>query len=103
MTITAVVANIIAAEEHLEEVQSQLEALVASTAAEEGTKQYVLHQDTADAASFWVYEVYADQAAFDAHMGSDTMASVMVALGDKLGGPLALHVLKPVKAKGLEI
>ncbi len=102
MPIT-VLANIIAAEEHLSEVQSQLESMVAAAQDEAGTVQYVLHQDVADATSFWVYEVYEDQAAFDAHMGSDVMASVMAAIGDKLGGPFALHTLTPLAAKGLAI
>lgn len=102
MPIT-VIANIIAAPEHVAEVRTQLESLVAAAQQEAGTIQYVLLTNPADETAFWVTEVYEDQAAFDAHMGSETMATVMGAIGDKLGGPFGLHMLEPIAAKGLDI
>ena len=103
MTKTVVIANLVAKEDTIGVVQSELEKLVASTADEAGTVQYVLSQDAADATSFWVFEVYADGDALNVHMGSETMASMLVSLDGKLAAPPALHVLTPVKAKGLDI
>ena len=103
MTKTAVVANLVAKEDTIGVVQSELEKLVASTADEVGTLQYVLSQDSADATSFWVFEVYSDSEALNVHMGSETMASMLVSLDGKLAAPPVIHVVQPVKAVGLEI
>lgn len=103
MTKTAVFAHLVAKEENLADVQSQLERLVVSTTDEDGTLQYVLSQDSADTTSFWVFEVYADDDAFQTHMGSDAMANALVTLDGKLAAPPELHVVRPVKAKGLDL
>lgn len=99
----AMVAHLVAKPEHLEEVQSLLEELVDSTTSEDGTELYVLNQDAADGSSFWVYELYADDAALGVHGGSDTMAKVMVGLDGKLGATPELIVVRPVKAKGIGV
>ena len=62
-----------------------------------------LNQDAADGASFWVYELYTDDAALGVHGGSDTMAKVMVGLDGKLAETPELIVVHPVKAKGIEV
>ena len=99
----AMVAHLVAKPEHLEEVQSLLEELVESTATEAGTELYALNQDAGDGASFWVYELYTDDAALGVHGGSDAMAKVMVGLDGKLGATPELIVVRPVKAKGFEV
>ena len=53
--------------------------------AEPGTLAYILHKNTKDPTEFIYYEVYQDQAAFDAHGKSDHMR----AFGGKIGGILA--------------
>lgn len=78
-----------------------LGALVDATEGEDGTVEYVMHADAADTETIWFYEVYADQAAFDAHTGSAAMAEV----GGKLGGGLLAGApemwrLEVVKRKG---
>ncbi len=40
---------------------------------EPGTEQYVLHRSTKDPNTFFVTERYTDQAAFDAHAGSEAL------------------------------
>lgn len=99
----AMVAHLVAKPEHLAEVQSLLEELVDSTLAEDGTELYLLNQDAADGASFWFYELYADDAALGVHGGSETMAKVMVGLDGKLAEAPMLTVVRPVKAKAVEI
>jgi len=53
--------------------------------AEPGTLSYVLHKNTKDPTEFIYYEVYQDQAAFDAHGKTDHMKK----FGGKIGGVLA--------------
>jgi quinol monooxygenase YgiN len=103
MSKISMVAHLVAKPEALDEVQSLLEELVDSTTSEDDTELYVLNQDAADGASFWVYELYADDAALGVHGGSETMAKVMVGLDGKLAATPELIVVRPVKAKGIQV
>lgn len=67
---------------------------------EPGTLHYVLHHDLGDADVLWVYEVYADQAALDAHGGSEAMAALIGAIGGSLGGAPELTLATPIGGKG---
>ena len=66
---------------------------------EHGTEEYVLHRSTTNPNVFFVTELYADQAAFDAHAGSDAFAALGKSLGDFIEG-FDLQLAEPVKAKG---
>jgi quinol monooxygenase YgiN len=68
---------------------------------EAGTLQYILCEDSGDDNAVWVYEVYADQAAFDAHSGSDVMKALGASIGPFLAGRPELTFLSPVRGKGL--
>ncbi len=56
-----------------------------------------------DSGSFWFYEVYADQAAFDAHGENPALREVFGALGGLLAEPPEMHVVTPVQAKHLSV
>lgn len=68
---------------------------------EEGTLEYVLCEESGDENAVWVYEVYADQASFDAHSGSDVMKALGGSIGPFLAGRPELTFLSPVRGKGL--
>jgi quinol monooxygenase YgiN len=68
---------------------------------EAGTEIYILSLDTADEDVAWVYELYTDNDALTAHSGSDTMATLIGALGDTLGGAPDFLMTTPVSGKGL--
>jgi quinol monooxygenase YgiN len=68
---------------------------------EEGTLEYILCEDAGDENAVWMYEVYADQASFEAHSSSDTMKSLGGAIGPFLAGRPELTFLSPVRGKGL--
>jgi quinol monooxygenase YgiN len=53
--------------------------------AEPGTLAYILHKNSKDPTEFIYYELYQDQAAFDAHGKTDHMR----AFGGKIGAILA--------------
>ena len=72
-------------------------------AKEPGTIEYVLHRSSTDPNILYVTEVYEDQAALDAHMGSDHFKSFGGSLGDLVNGA-DLQFLTPVlAAKGLDL
>jgi len=61
------------------------EMIATVKALEPGTLAYTLHQNAKDPTEFIYYEVYQDQAAFDAHGKTDHMK----AFGGKIGAILA--------------
>jgi quinol monooxygenase YgiN len=67
---------------------------------EPGTLLYVLHRSKDDAELFWVSELYADDAAFAAHRGSEAMAAASPPLG-ALIAESELMIGEPVFAKGV--
>jgi quinol monooxygenase YgiN len=70
---------------------------------ESGTIHYALHRSTQDPNTFFMTEVYDDQAAFDAHAGSPAFAKLGGALGEYVDSA-DLHFAEPVKAaKGLDL
>jgi quinol monooxygenase YgiN len=100
MSQIAYVVKLTAAEGKRDEALAILGKLVAATEDEPGTVQYVMHTEANDPQVIWFYELYADQAAFEAHIGSTTMAEVMGSLGGLLDGPADMRQLEIVQAKG---
>ena len=84
-----------------DEAAAGLQPMLEHVEAEEGTLQYVLLKDTTDENLLWMYELYADQASFDAHAGSEAMKSLGHALGGVLAGRPELIFTTPVGGKGL--
>lgn len=103
MSRTAVIAKIIAAPGRRDEAVSVLEKLFGAVSKEPGTEQYILHIDTRDEDTIWMYELYADDEALAVHSSSETMATVFGEIGPLLGGAPELIVLEPKRAKDLDI
>ncbi|KQT62906.1 MULTISPECIES: putative quinol monooxygenase [unclassified Aureimonas] len=68
-----VFAQVIPHEGKADALREALQALVAHTRTEAGFIQYDLHESTEKPDHFAFYEVWADQAALDAHAGSNFM------------------------------
>jgi quinol monooxygenase YgiN len=66
---------------------------------ETGTEAYMLHRSTTNPNVFFMTELSADRAAFDAHAGSDAFAKSGASLGDDIEG-FDLQLAEPLKAKG---
>ena len=49
----------------------------------------------------WMLEVYADQAAFDAHGSGEALGQLFGSLGGIIGAPPEMHMATPVGGKGL--
>lgn len=100
MSQIAVIAKIPAQPGKRDEVVAGLRAMLDHVETEDGTLTYVLHEDAKDPDLLWMYEVYADRAAFDAHGSSDAMKALGGAIGAHLGGAPELIFLNPVGGKG---
>ena len=100
MSEVAYIVKLTAADGKRDEAMAALGRLVDAAESEPGTLQYVLYADTTDPAGIWLTELYADQAAVDAHMSSTAMAEAMGSLGGLLDGPADLRQVEIVKRKG---
>jgi quinol monooxygenase YgiN len=100
MPEVAYIARLTAAEGKRDEAMAALGRLVDAVESEPGTLQYVLYADTTDSTGIWFAELYADEAAFQAHMSSPAMAEVVGSLGGVLDGPADLRRVEIVKRKG---
>jgi quinol monooxygenase YgiN len=68
---------------------------------EEGTRYYVLLQDATDENVLWMYEVYADQASFDAHYGQRGDEGLGARPRTLLGRGARADLPTPLGGKGL--
>jgi quinol monooxygenase YgiN len=98
----ALIARLTAKPEAVSEAEAALRQLVDAAVAEDGTVEYVLSRE-GDGESFWFFEVYADQAAFDAHGQNPVLHQVFASLGGLLAEPPEMHLLTPLQAKHLAI
>ncbi len=98
----ALIARITVRPEALQEAEVALRGLVEAATEEAGTVEYVLSRE-GDSGSFWFFEVYADQAAFDAHGQNPALHQGFAAIGGLLAEPPEMHVLTPLQAKHLPL
>ncbi len=84
-------------------IVAAFEKFLVAVEAEEGTEVYSIHLDKADADTLWVFEVYTDQAAQDAHGASEDFMVLLGAIGDLLGDAPGMYALDPVAAKGIAL
>ncbi|HEX4979382.1 MAG TPA: putative quinol monooxygenase [Acidimicrobiales bacterium] len=70
--------------------------------AEPGTLAYIIHQAADDPDTVVFYEMYADQAAFEAHSGGQVLANVMPKLAGLIAGAPEMLMLTVRNAYGVE-
>jgi quinol monooxygenase YgiN len=100
MPEVAYIVKLTAADGKRDEAMAALGRLVDAAESEPGTLQYALWADVADPATIWFTELYAHEAAFNAHISSPAMAEVMGTLGGLLDGPADMRRVEIVKRKG---
>jgi (4S)-4-hydroxy-5-phosphonooxypentane-2,3-dione isomerase len=83
-----------------EEFVAAFRAVFEQAEKEPGTLVYVLNRSKDDPELFWVSELYADDAAFAAHSGSEAMAAATPVLGDLIAEADVI-IGAPVSAKGV--
>ncbi|MEM9130992.1 MAG: putative quinol monooxygenase [Actinomycetota bacterium] len=103
MSKVSLIAKLQAAEGKADELTAALHDLVAAAEVEPGLEVYSAHVDPNAEGVFYFFELYTDQAAFEAHGKDDRMKAAMGALGGFLGGRPEITILTPVVAKGLDL
>ncbi len=101
MSKISVVARLSAQPGKRDELLAALQPLIDGAVDEPGTLLYVFNTDAQDPDVLWIYEQYADQAAFEAHSSSPAMKQAGGSLGSLVAGPPELHFGAPVAGKGL--
>lgn len=101
MSKISVIARIPATPGKRAELVQALQQALDNVQGEAGTLMYVLHEDVKDEDAVWIYELYSDQAALDAHSSSPGMKALGPALAGLVAGRAELTILKPVGGKGL--
>lgn len=79
MTKLTIVANIVAKQDKIELVKSELKNLIDTTRAEEGCVNYDLHQDNDNPAHFLFFENWATRDLWRKHMENDHLAAYIAA------------------------
>lgn len=98
MSKVSAVATITVKPEKADAFADQWDEVMAHIAANEpGTEHYVLHRSSTKPNVFYATEVYADQAALDAHMGSEAFAAFGASLRDYVES-IDLQFATPVKS-----
>jgi quinol monooxygenase YgiN len=98
MSQVSVVANLTVKEGKEDEFLALWDDLIAHIQANEpGCLHYTIHRSTTEPNVFYITELYDDQAAFDAHMGSEAFAAFGASIGDVVEGG-GMQILEPVRA-----
>lgn len=74
-----IIANIIAKDDKIDLVKSELIKLINTTRAEEGCINYDLHQDNENPAHFTFYENWTSRELWQTHMANSHLADYMAA------------------------
>lgn len=101
MSGVAVIARIPAAPGQRAELAAALQFALDNVENESGCRYYILHEDSKEADTLWMYELYAAQADLESHMGSEWFAQLGPAITPFLGGRPELTFLNPLGGKGL--
>lgn len=94
MSHVSVIATITAKDGRGDEIIAAFDGAKDAVASEAGTLVYVLHRNQNNPNVFYVTELYADQAALDAHMAGPAMAA-LAGIGDAIEG-VDLQFANPV-------
>jgi quinol monooxygenase YgiN len=100
MSKIAVLAKLKSVDGQRSALVDALQTALQTAAGEAGTMYYLLHEDPSEENTLWFYELYADQAALDAHRTSDAFKALGAAIRDLVDGRPELTMLTPIGGKG---
>lgn len=89
-------ASVIPKPEHVDELEAELRRMVAATRQEPGNRRYDLLRRADGAPGFHLYEIYADDAAVEAHRASAHYQAYRAKVGAWLAEPPDVKVLTGV-------
>ena len=102
MAKVAIFAKLVAHPGKRDEAAVALEQMFEQVEQEDGTEQYVLHEDLGDENVLWFYELYTHGDAAAEHGASDAMKATFTALGD-LVADTEIVMAEPTRAKGVDL
>jgi quinol monooxygenase YgiN len=85
-----------------DEVIAALSELATAVQEEPGTLVFAIATDTGDDVTVWPFEMYADDAAMQAHTGNGAFKGTVTKTQD-MTVPGEVHMLRPVASKGLPV
>jgi quinol monooxygenase YgiN len=95
MSHLTVVAEVVARQDSVELVKSELLKLIAPTRKENGCIEYKLHQDNVDPAIFVFYETWESQPCLERHMNSAHFKNYVNAV-DSLIAEKTVHLMTQI-------
>lgn len=90
----AVVASFIPKPSHEKQVEQVLRGMISPTRAEPGNQRYELYAGNGAPAVFVLLEMYKDQAAVEAHRGTEHYKAYRARIGDLLSEPIKVKILR---------
>ncbi|WP_175924839.1 putative quinol monooxygenase [Burkholderia cepacia] len=91
-----VIASLYLKPEHAEAAEAELRSMVAKTRTEPGNRRYDLFREQDGSPNLHLYEIYDDQAAFDAHLASPYFGEFRVKSADWFAAPPVIRVLSGI-------
>lgn len=101
MSKVSVIAKITAKEGMRDDLAAALGFAFENVAHEPDTLHYTLHADAGDANVLWMFEIYTDQAAIEAHMGAQWFKELGPKIAPFMGARPELIFTTPLAGKGL--
>lgn len=85
----------------LDAVITKMHVALDHLTSDDGAVFFAANASAADPDVLFVYEVYRDQAAMDAHNAADWLSDYVASLGEYLAGSPSVRVVTPLLAKGM--
>ena len=100
MSKIAVLAKLTAVSGKRDELLQKFQSMLDAVQSEEGCELYLAHTKDDEPDVIYMYELYSDKSAADAHMGSDAMKAFITEAGSLFGGPPQLDFVTLHGGKG---
>jgi quinol monooxygenase YgiN len=97
MAEVRVIARFVAGNGREDRLRAVLQGMLAPTRAESGCKLYELYESNSKG-RFYIYEIYASQAALDQHAASSHFKHLEQTVGELLQEPFEVNILRRVTA-----
>jgi quinol monooxygenase YgiN len=95
MAEVRVIARFVARKGKEDQLRAVLQGMLAPTRAESGCKLYELYESDSKG-RFYIYEIYESQAALDQHAASPHFKHLQQTVGELLGEPFEVNILRTV-------
>ena len=103
MSKISLIAKLTAVDGKAEELEAAMRVVIEAADEEDGLEVYSAHRVDGEPGAYYFFEIYRDQAAWDAHGKGDRMRDAMAGFAGLLAGRPELTVMAPVAAKGLDV